>query len=57
MGEKVELAEGLPATLTFAVPASMKDQAPATIPLWYFDEDEGIWKEEGRPPSRRPVRG
>jgi len=46
-GEKVELAEGLPATLTFAVPASMKDQAPATIPLWYFDEDEGIWKEEG----------
>ncbi|HEY3447335.1 MAG TPA: hypothetical protein VGK67_13270 [Myxococcales bacterium] len=47
LGEQVELASDLPATLTFPVPDSMKGQAPATIPLWYFDEDEGIWKEQG----------
>ncbi|MGC4122912.1 MAG: carboxypeptidase regulatory-like domain-containing protein [Myxococcales bacterium] len=46
-GEKVELGTDLPATLTFPVPASMKGNAPSTIPLWYFDEDEAIWREEG----------
>lgn len=46
-GEKVELKPDAPATLTFPVPASLKGQAPATIPLWFFDEDDGLWKEEG----------
>lgn len=35
------------ATLTIPVPNSMVNGAPTTIPLWYFDEAEGVWKEEG----------
>ncbi|MEM9918310.1 MAG: hypothetical protein AAF990_09465 [Bacteroidota bacterium] len=36
-----------PATLKVAVPASLSSNAPAEIPLWYFDEVEGLWIEEG----------
>ncbi len=36
-----------PATLTIAVPSAISNNAPAEIPLWYFDEEIGIWKEEG----------
>jgi protocatechuate 3,4-dioxygenase beta subunit len=46
-GQPLKLADGKSATLTFPVPASMQGNAPATIPLWYFDETAGIWKEEG----------
>ena len=46
-GESVLLPEGSVATLTFDVPQSLLNQAPQTIPLWYFDEDNGIWIEDG----------
>jgi protocatechuate 3,4-dioxygenase beta subunit len=46
-GQALKLAAGKSATLTFPVPASFQGNAPSTIPLWYFDESEGIWKEEG----------
>ncbi len=46
-GEKLQVAEGSVATLTTAIPASLQATAPATIPLWYVDEQTGIWKEEG----------
>ncbi|HMK04708.1 MAG TPA: hypothetical protein VK489_10975, partial [Ferruginibacter sp.] len=29
------------------IPAALTSAAPATIPLWYFDEVKGLWKEEG----------
>ena len=35
------------ATIEVGVPASMQGEAPATIPLWYFDETKGRWIEEG----------
>ena len=35
------------AELTMEVPSSILNNAPATIPLWYFDEDSGNWIEEG----------
>jgi hypothetical protein len=46
-GDKLKFAEGAQATLEMIIPASMTDKAPSSIPLWYFDEVEGIWKEEG----------
>lgn len=36
-----------PATLTTPVPTSIANQAPSTIPLWYFDMEDGTWREEG----------
>ncbi|HSF88305.1 MAG TPA: hypothetical protein VLA46_02745 [Saprospiraceae bacterium] len=46
-GDKLEFAEGVEATLEMHIPPSMTDNAPSTIPLWYFDELDGVWREEG----------
>ncbi|NII26807.1 hypothetical protein HB364_17085 [Pseudoflavitalea sp. X16] len=46
-GEKLQLASGKTASLTFPIPAGLQSQAPATIPLWSLDEKTGLWKEEG----------
>jgi hypothetical protein len=46
-GEKLNLAPGKTATITMAIPASLQSTAPSTIPLWFFDETKGLWKEEG----------
>lgn len=35
------------ATITMSIPDELLSQAPATIPLWYFDENSGLWIEEG----------
>lgn len=35
------------AHIEVGVPASMQGAAPATIPLWYFDEIKGRWIEQG----------
>jgi hypothetical protein len=46
-GDKLQIKTGSPATLTTAIPASLQATAPATIPMWYVDEQTGVWKEEG----------
>ena len=46
-GLKVQLAEGKPATVTFPVPEKFKNDTPEEIPLWSFNEDTGLWEEEG----------
>jgi hypothetical protein len=46
-GEKLQLLKGKPATLTCPIPTSLQTSAPATIPLWYFNDTTGLWKEEG----------
>ena len=46
-GEKLNLANGKSATITLPIPAPLLASSPATIPLWYFDETKGLWKEEG----------
>jgi len=46
-GEALNLAAGKTATITFPIPATLQALAPATIPLWFFDENSGLWKEEG----------
>jgi hypothetical protein len=47
-GELLQMAENNPATLTIPIPATLQGNAPASIPLWYFDEAKGLWKEEGK---------
>lgn len=46
-GELLQIASGKKATLSFPIPSSISSTAPASIPLWYFDETLGLWKEEG----------
>ncbi len=46
-GELLQIAPGKKAKLTMTIPASAIAYAPASIPLWYFDEKLGLWAEQG----------
>lgn len=46
-GEKLQLKKGCKAKLTFPVPGGMTDNLPSSIPLWSFNEQTGLWEEEG----------
>jgi hypothetical protein len=46
-GEKLQIANGKTAIINLPIASSLLSSAPATIPLWYFDETKGFWKEEG----------
>lgn len=47
-GDTLQLKEGENAELTFPIPQELQADAPSSIPLWYFDEEIGIWIEEGQ---------
>jgi hypothetical protein len=47
-GKKLQITSDKPATIKLIIPNSIEANAPNTIPLWYFDENIGIWKEEGQ---------
>lgn len=47
-GERLNLGLGKQAELFFPLPASLQGSAPNQIPLWYFDETSGLWREEGK---------
>jgi hypothetical protein len=46
-GELLQIATGKKATMTMPIPTTILATAPATIPLWYFNESNGLWKQEG----------
>lgn len=46
-GEQLQLAPGKTATVTIPIPTGLQAKAPATIPLWSFNDTTGLWKEEG----------
>lgn len=46
-GNSLQLKEGSKSEMTFPIPESMKNNPPPTIPLWYFNEEAGVWVEEG----------
>lgn len=46
-GEMLNIAEDSPATIEFPVDNTQIGIAPETIPLWFFDENVGYWKQEG----------
>ncbi len=46
-GNKLQLANGLLATLTFDIPDTLQSTAPLSIPLWYFNDSTGRWIQQG----------
>lgn len=46
-GVPLKIKQGNTATLSLPIPSSLQNSAPATIPLWYVDENTGLWEEEG----------
>ena len=45
-GERLNLAEGQTATVSVPAPTGL-DNPPVEVPLWSFDEEIGLWVEEG----------
>lgn len=46
-GEELNLAPGTTAEVVFPIAQDLLSTAPEQIKLWSFDEDKGIWKEDG----------
>jgi hypothetical protein len=46
-GGKLQIASGKTVTINIPIPSAMQLNVPASIPLWYFDDTKGIWKQEG----------
>lgn len=46
-GELLQIATGKKAVLTMPISTALSASAPAIIPLWYFNETNGLWKQEG----------
>lgn len=47
-GRRVMLRPGIVAQLRYPIPSLHADARPDGMPLWYFDEAGGYWKEEGQ---------
>ena len=43
----LQLASGKTAQVQYPVPYALQATAPATIPLWYYDDNTGKWMEQG----------
>ncbi len=46
-GELLQIAIGKKVTLTMPIATSILATAPSNIPLWSFNETNGLWKQEG----------
>lgn len=46
-GEKLQLKKGAKAKLSFPISKIHSKEKVDTIPLWYFNEETGLWQEEG----------
>ncbi|MBU0729618.1 MAG: hypothetical protein KKE17_05755 [Proteobacteria bacterium] len=49
-GDALQLKEGSTAAIIIPIPLSLRSgftSPPATMPLWYFDPDLGLWIQEG----------
>jgi hypothetical protein len=45
--QKLQLTAGHPAQITMNIAPGKLEVSPARIPMWFFDEVVGVWKEEG----------
>ena len=46
-GNTLQLAPGKTAKISLTLPPGILGIAPNKIPLWHFDNETGLWKEEG----------
>ncbi|GAA4157633.1 hypothetical protein GCM10022217_17900 [Chryseobacterium ginsenosidimutans] len=46
-GQNLQIANGHTAEITVPVDASQASTSPNTIPLWSYDENTGMWNEDG----------
>lgn len=46
-GQNLQIASGHTAEITVPVDASQSSSSPNTIPLWSYNEETGMWNEEG----------
>ncbi len=46
-GEKLNVAPGAEVSLQMPITSNLQANAPSTIPLWYFDDVQGNWVEDG----------
>jgi hypothetical protein len=46
-GQNLQIADNHTAEITSPIDTSQLASSPNTIPLWSFDENSGIWREEG----------
>lgn len=46
-GQKLQILTGHKAEIVQPIAQNQLDTAPSTIPLWYFNEETGLWVEEG----------
>ena len=46
-GNPLQLKDDGTSEMTYPIPAGMENNPPQTMPLWYFNEDAGVWVEEG----------
>ncbi|MBL0144965.1 MAG: carboxypeptidase regulatory-like domain-containing protein [Chitinophagaceae bacterium] len=46
-GNTLKIVTGKTAGISFPIPSALQSTAPATIPLWHFDESTNRWREEG----------
>lgn len=47
-GHQLQLSDNAKASMAFPTPREFATNSPETIPLWWFDETTGLWKEEGK---------
>jgi formylglycine-generating enzyme required for sulfatase activity len=46
-GKKLQLGNGVSATMSAIIPDNLLTDAPDTMPMWHWDEEMSIWVEEG----------
>ncbi|MBK9400088.1 MAG: carboxypeptidase regulatory-like domain-containing protein [Bacteroidetes bacterium] len=47
VGNPLQLMSGKKATISMPIDPAQLTSAPSTLPLWHFDENTDLWKEEG----------
>ena len=46
-GRKLNVADGMTASMTYEIPSDLVSTAPETIKMWWYDYDAGAWREGG----------